>query len=159
MGVPRLKCSRVGLFASSPRSFLAVGVPLQSLTRCFVVPPCNSGCDPSGVVVAWGLSCSTSCDPSGVKIIVADRCSAFDPEGVTACSIRSTTKAFDPPHGGVAAGVAHAQDRLAGFPLLSLTQMRPRSMVEELYMSRMSFVEEQVRELLSRTILNVCVID
>jgi len=33
LGVPALKCSAVGLSAASPRSFLAVGFPLQSLTR------------------------------------------------------------------------------------------------------------------------------
>lgn len=33
LGVPRLKCSRVALSAASPRSFLAAGFPLQSLTR------------------------------------------------------------------------------------------------------------------------------
>jgi aldehyde dehydrogenase (NAD+) len=33
LGVPALKCSAVGLSAASPRSFLAVGFPLLSLTR------------------------------------------------------------------------------------------------------------------------------
>jgi hypothetical protein len=33
VGVPVLKCNTVALSAASPRSFLAVGFPLQSLTQ------------------------------------------------------------------------------------------------------------------------------
>lgn len=81
------------------------GVPLQSVTRCFVVPPRNSGCDPFRVVVAWGRS-SNICDPFRVRPLAADLGS--DPGGVTDISIHPTTNAFDPPYGGVAAGVRSA---------------------------------------------------
>lgn len=72
----------------------------------------NTGCDPFGVVVAFGLSWATCCDPFWVMPRAATSARAFDPEGVAACSrIRSTKEAFDP--NGVAAGVCVWSERPA----------------------------------------------
>lgn len=124
---PRPSAPRAGLFAVATlrcaASHRAAGslVPRASSLRALLAQPCgglslpsltrNTACDPSGVVVAWGLS-SNGCDPSGVRLMpylgntprrtLRHRGQAFDPGGVAAICTRSTKEVFDPE--GVAGG-------------------------------------------------------
>ncbi len=50
---------------SRPQGHAYAGLPLRPLTRCFVVPPRNTGCDPFGVVRTTGVLSLQAVSPSG----------------------------------------------------------------------------------------------